>query len=141
MWLDTATLATTPKGTAIKDLRRPPAAARTAEEVAELECRMLLTFLQAATSVLPLIALAWMHWHPGLERQRQQQQQQRREQQQRRRQQPVQPHAPDRLLAAWRRSKGVVSTVSFCRCSWLGRAAGVCWLLPLLWIWAKAMTP
>jgi hypothetical protein len=143
LWLDTATLATTPMGTSIKDLRRPPAAARTSDEVAERECRMLLTFLQAATAVLPLVALAWLHWQPGLEleRGRQQQPQQRRQQQQRRRQQPVQPHAVGRLRAAWRRSDGLMSTLCLCRCTWLGRVAGVCWMLPLLWIWAKAMTP
>ena len=136
-WLDTATLAATPMGTSIKDLRRPPDAAGVAAEVAERDCRVMLAFLQAAIALLPLVALAWLHWQPGLELERQQQ----RQRQQRRWRQPAQPHAPGRLWAAWQRSEGLMSTVCFCRFSWLGRAAGVCWLMPLLWIWAKAMTP
>ena len=147
--MDALAVAATPMGTS---LTRPRPGAPPGPHA---DCQVALTFVQAACLLLPLVALAWQHPSQRQQQERQvQQEQQRQVQQEQQRQQPAALPAnrgaeamrgawrwADRTLrGAWRWADSTLHTLCLAHVGGAARAAWLCWLMPVLWLLARALT-
>ena len=123
--MDALAVVATPMGTS---LTRPRSGAPPGPQA---DCRVALTFLQAACLLLPLVALAWQQ---PLQRQQQLQQ----EQQPRQQQAPANRGA-QAVRAAWQWADRTLHTVCLAHMGSAGRAAWLCWLMPVLWLLARGL--
>jgi hypothetical protein len=134
--MDELAVVATPMGTSLTRPRSgtPPGP--------QADCRVALNFLQAACLLLPLVALAW---HQPLQQRRRRQQQQHLQQEQQREQQAAAAAAPparrgaEAMRAAWQWVDRTLHTVCLAHMGGAGRAAWLCWLMPVLWLLARGL--